>query len=1524
MARAIDQKIVQMKMDDSDFSSKVQSVLSKFGELTSGFQRVNASNVKNASNSIGEIADKAGGSASAMGRLETATTSIANKFTVMGQVGQAAISNIANRVVDLGLKLAKNLTIKPLIDGYNEYANKLQSINVIMNNVPGAKLVDVKSTLNDLNTYADKTIYSFQDMTSSMGTFTAAGVGLKDSRDAIQGIGNLAAVSGSNTQQMSMAMYQLSQALANGKVNLQDWNSVNNAMMGGTKFQHALEQTAKELGHGRDMSKSFRDSLQDGWLTSEVLLTTLRKFKDDKSMEKAATQVRTFGQVFSTTAEALGSAWAQVWENILGDSDEAPVIWTKLANAIQAPIQAMDTYGKSVSKAFHDMGGRDVLIRAFTNVLGSMGKILGTISNAFKELFPAPTAKQLLAMAQAFEQFSEHLKISKTDLGNIHDTFKAFFSLIKLGLGIVKMAAGAIAKLIPDNLMSMVLEVTGALGRFILSAESGKANFGVFSGIIDKFKAAMQGANKVLDEGGSLVDFFVKKMQQMGPTVKDITDRIGSMFGGMFAKLKASFSGGSIDPSKMIAAGGIGAIALFVKKLSGTFEDLADFFKKGGPMQGIISGAKSVLSGLSDSLNAFTASVKTKAILAIAGAMTALAIALKILSTIDAKDVFKSLEMLAAMLFAMNVSLTSLSKISGSVGRALVAAAALNLLALAVDEIVLAVYAFGKMKPDEFIQGMAGMAGTIMIMVAALSAMSQNVPKTVTTAASLVLLAGAVDMIALAVIALGLIPTSAAIQGVTSVSILLGALAIFIKVVEGAKFRMATALSVVALATAVNMLAVPVIALGYLDFNKIATGILALGAILLELGVFAQVAGGAKTGSAAVTLVAMSFAIGVITVALAGLARISFDDLVKGIGAIAVVMVTLALAMTMAKGGIGGAVAITIMAGALNILIPPLLVLSKLSMTELVTGLTGLAGVFIILGVAGYALQPVVPALLGLGAAMALIGAGAALAGIGLSAFATGLGLLAAMGSGAILAIGATITGLVDMMIALTPKFAALAIAWLHALVDAITTQIPYVVASFLQLVLGILNALNTYGPQIVQVFFSLLINLINVITQNVPTLVTAVANFLIAFAGALGNNAGPVIDAGIKLIIDLINGMANGLRDNQNQIVDSVINAVEAVVEIIITALTKVMQILFGWIPGFSGMIGDAGTNAKNALRDAFGIDTVAGDKGDKAVAALNSKKKPMGDAGTLLAQAGQAGMDTLDASGIGGKKGGDFANGIGGKHQDAFNNGSLLAQGARNGANGESLDGAGSNKGQEFVNGLGRKGGDANIAGQQVAGQGKDGAGSADYYGKGQDAGSGYVGGIGSYSGTGGPAWQAGSLLAQSALQGLQNKQNSHSPSKATRKLGVDYGEGYALGIDDRQSSVVDSAQSLASQALSIMADAGDQINKTLEDNMNLDPTITPVIDASKMNTSGFNLDGVVSSGQFFTGSLPSNSQNEQQVQTIKLDTTGLDAKLDALIDKVNSGVNVSVDNVYGSLDEVTARKWAAVLSVAIAKQG
>lgn len=169
------------------------------------------------------------------------------------------------------------------------------------------RLEIVNDRLDQLNHYADKTIYNFTEMTRNIGTFTAAGVELDTAVQSIQGIANLAAISGSTSEQASRAMYQLSQALSTGTVRLLDWNSVVNAGMGGEVFQKALVRTAKAMGKtvdvtvtetnaaGKKVTKtvkrtvdeiiaeegSFRESLSKGWLTSDILTATLEQFSWD-------------------------------------------------------------------------------------------------------------------------------------------------------------------------------------------------------------------------------------------------------------------------------------------------------------------------------------------------------------------------------------------------------------------------------------------------------------------------------------------------------------------------------------------------------------------------------------------------------------------------------------------------------------------------------------------------------------------------------------------------------------------------------------------------------------------------------------------------------------------------------------------------------------------------------------------------------------------------------------------------------------------------------------------------------------------------------------------------------------------------------------------------------------------------------------------------------------------------------------------------------------------------------------------
>jgi tape measure domain-containing protein len=265
MSTTIDQRVVEMRFDNRQFESNVATTMSTLDRLKHSLS------------------------------LDDTARTMGLKFDAMYSMTDQFVRRITDRVMNFGERIVKSLTIDPITTGFKEYETQIGAIQTIWSNTKskGTTLDDVNSALDELNTYADKTIYNFTEMTRNIGTFTAAGVELDTSVSAIKGIANLAAVSGSTSQQASTAMYQLSQAMASGTVKLMDWNSVVNAGMGGQIFQDALKETAKVHGVAIDdiikKQGSFRESLSEGWLTTDILTETLSKFTGDLTEEQLKT-----------------------------------------------------------------------------------------------------------------------------------------------------------------------------------------------------------------------------------------------------------------------------------------------------------------------------------------------------------------------------------------------------------------------------------------------------------------------------------------------------------------------------------------------------------------------------------------------------------------------------------------------------------------------------------------------------------------------------------------------------------------------------------------------------------------------------------------------------------------------------------------------------------------------------------------------------------------------------------------------------------------------------------------------------------------------------------------------------------------------------------------------------------------------------------------------------------------------------------------------------------------------------------
>ena len=577
MSNSIDKRIVEMQFDNKQFESGVQTSIKTLSQLKQNL------NFDKAAKGL-ESLEKAGRSFT-LSYMNDSINAISHRFSAMGIVGMTVLQNITNSAYNCAKKMVSILTIDPLKMGFAEYETQINAVQTILSNTSSemdklgydqqTRLDVVNAKLDELNTYADKTIYNFTEMTRNIGTFTAAGVDLDTSVSAIKGIANLAAASGSTSTQASTAMYQLSQAIATGTIRLMDWNSVVNAGMGGELFQNALIRTASVMGVvGEDAQEmfqklksgdvSFRDSLSSGWLSSDILTTTLSQMALDfesiaeannitveaaKELAKtdlltqgytigqaeeiialaetatdAATKVKTLTQLFDTMKEAMQSGWTQSWEYIIGDFGEAKEFLTNISNYFGNIIEASAESRNSILSDWNALGGRNKLIEGFWNIIYSIENITKTVKDAFSEFFPSTTGQQLFNITQKISDFTAKIK-EATENSELMEKVSRVFKGVAAAFNIVTTSAGWAW----NGLKKLIGISKGASGGFLdFLAGIGDSVVG-FRDTIKSSETLQNILSKLGNAAASVRDLIVGGIKQ-----------IGTFFGNLWLQIQGS------------------------------------------------------------------------------------------------------------------------------------------------------------------------------------------------------------------------------------------------------------------------------------------------------------------------------------------------------------------------------------------------------------------------------------------------------------------------------------------------------------------------------------------------------------------------------------------------------------------------------------------------------------------------------------------------------------------------------------------------------------------------------------------------------------------------------------------------------------------------------------------------------------------------------------------------------------------------------------------------------------------------
>ena len=1236
---SVDNRIVSMKFDNAAFERGVSTTMGTLAKLKNS---LNFSGSSKGLNDLQSSVDRFN-----IGPIQGAVTGVSKSFVAMSTVAITALSAITSKALAVGTGVAKSLTLDPVASGFDEYELKLGSIQTIMAG-SGESLQTVTGYLKELNEYSDKTIYSFKDMTSNIGKFTNAGVDLDRAVESIQGIANVAAISGANAEEASRAMYNFAQSLSQGSVKLMDWKSIELANMATKEFKTELLESAVAAGtltKGADglyttlkgtpvtATKGFNESLSEQWLTSEALVETLGRYSDTstdigKRATAAAQDVKTFTQMMDTLKESAGSGWAETSELLFGNFDEAKELWTGVNNVLGGIINSSADARNKMLGDWKALGGRTALIDSIKNAFEALGSVLKPIKEAFRDIFPAMTGQRLFDMTEKLREFTSKLKLSDESMENIRRTARGFFAILSIGWQIIKGVAGVIGTLLGTLVGSGggFLDLTGNIGDFLVSIDNALKKgdllsgffkglgkileipimllgalgdflsglFGGFdkgaaddvSGSFDKLGDRLSPLTVLGDRVSEIFDKLPGTFDKVKTKLKPVTDAITNAFKAIGSAIANAFSGDNFETTlDTINTGLFAGILLIIKK----------FLKNGlklDPSGGLIESIKGTFGALTDTLTVMQTNIKANVLLKIAGAIAILTASVISLSLIDSDKLTKALGALGVTFAQLLGAMAILVKIAGSAGfvKVPMIAAAMVLLATAVLILSSAVKKLSKLSWSELLKGLTGVSVLLGVLALAVKPLSAKSSGMISAGVGLVAVAVGIKILASAVDDFSEMSWGEIAKGLLSMA---GALLVIIGAIYLFPPHMAAqAAGLLLVGIALKSIASAMDTFGDTGWMEIAKGLTSLAGALVIIAGAMHIMPPTMAAQAA-GLILVGIALKSIGKAVKKMGDMGWMAIAKGLTALAGSLLVLAGGLYLMSGTLPGSAALLVAAAALAIFTPTLVVLGSMSWGQIIKGLLALAGAFTVLGLAGVILGPISPVILLIAASVMVLGAGLALAGAGTLAFATALSILVGLGGAAVTMISDFLGAIISSIPAAMRAFGLGIIAFAKALAQGG----PEFIKAMAKIIEQILQAVIDALPKIREAFTKLLDAGLKVIVQSSPKIVKAGMKLLTDFLGGVEKNIYQLATIAARIITKFL----KALGDNMPRVIQAgvefiikYINGVAKAIEDNSEALGRAggrlaSAIIKGMVKGLSSGLGEVARAARDVAWNAL-----------------------------------------------------------------------------------------------------------------------------------------------------------------------------------------------------------------------------------------------------------------------------------------------------------------------------------------------
>lgn len=1145
----------------------------------------NKSFEKGISDSTKSLADfdkalKNSGNGSSFSGLSGIVSGVSEKFSALETIAVGALLKIGSQLTVAGQQFINAFAIAPIGAGFDEYELKINSIKTMLASGKDefgdpVGLEEVNRQLEVLNAYADQTIYSFSDMTSNIGKFTNAGVPLNDSVAAIKGIANAAALAGSSSSDASRAMYNFAQALSAGYVKLIDWKSIENANMATVEFKTQLLESAvaagtlekqadgmyKVLSSGDVISatQGFNDSLQTQWMTTEALTKTLADYADEttvigKKATEAATKVRTFTQVIEVTKESLQSGWAQSFELIFGDFDQATELWTGLSNVISGFVQNTSDSRNAILKLWADMGGRNYIIEGISIAWKNLTSIVGKVKDVFKDIIPSQVkmGATLVKISRKFRDFMAALTPTEKTLDTIKIVFRGLFDILSVGFKIAKSVFGGLASGIKKVVDSLPIG-NGLLGFL--------SNFGSFlSGV----KNYAEGANIFETISSTIANAITWLADKIKDAVKFVKE--STLIYDIIEKIKTVFSDFNIDFTlfnqfidflkslKDALFGTFDNINIFGASLnSGVSEPMKVLGKSIKPMDDVLLKLRRFIDTIKDKLQpAIDFMKKVFKSLGDFFAKTweteGLDGVLSIIRTLVAADVGKGLKDLFGALTGLTKdtgeAIGGVTSIFGEIRDVLKSyqesldSKKIISIAIAVGILAVSFAIITTLDQTKLVDSGLAIAGLVTIMTTSMWAFSKMKGNATKASATMILLSGAVLLLSLALQNMIGIEW----QPILMLGFIIAELIAAMAVMEGMKDMKSSAAGLLGFALSLKVVVKLVDIVGSMDPDTVEAGMKrlsiiggALVVLMVILGQFGKDAKAMLAGTAGMLIIAVALLEMAGVIAIFG--NMKAETLEQGMGAIgnsitALVFTMMALGVVDTKKALLGVAGILLLVGALALLTPIILTFAAVPFDKLKTGILGIAlvmGVFIasllLLGLTAKILAPVVPIMFLLASTILMFGAAIWLVGKGVLAFAGALLIMGTAGSAGILVLAAAIGAVIP----------AILIGLAQGMIEfakIISKGAPVIAKAVVDVLTNIITLLSVEAPKLIEAIVGFLDLLLQTLLTKIPEYTIMGMEIILGFLSGIATNVPKIFEIFWQMIIDILNMLAEKIPE--------------------------------------------------------------------------------------------------------------------------------------------------------------------------------------------------------------------------------------------------------------------------------------------------------------------------------------------------------------------------------------------------------